>query len=41
MSEMQNEEHGRPDCPKMFEIKIDRMNYKVSEAVLTGAQLRQ
>ncbi|MEI9424193.1 multiubiquitin domain-containing protein [Mesorhizobium sp. Cs1299R1N1] len=25
----------------MFEIKIDRMNYKVSESVLTGAQLRQ
>jgi hypothetical protein len=39
MSEIQNDEHGRPDRPKMFEIKIDRMNYKVS--VLTGAQLRQ
>ncbi|WP_167480899.1 multiubiquitin domain-containing protein [Mesorhizobium waimense] len=41
MSEILNDEHGRPDRPKMFEIKIDRMNYKVPEAVLTGAQLRQ
>lgn len=41
MSEMQNDEHGRPDLSKTFEIKIDRMNYKISEAALTGAQLRQ
>lgn len=36
-----DEKHGRPDRPKMFEIKIDRMNYKVREPVLTGAQLRR
>lgn len=41
MSDIQNDEHGRLDRPKMFEIKIDRMSYKVSEAVLTGTQLRQ
>lgn len=37
MSEAHKDEHGRP---KMFEIKIDRTSYKVSEPVLTGAQLR-
>jgi Multiubiquitin len=31
---------GRPDRPKTFEIKIDRTGYKVSERMLTGAQLR-
>ncbi len=40
MSEVHNDEHGRPNHPKMFEIKIDRTNYKVVEPVLTGAQLR-
>jgi len=29
-----------PDRPKTFEIKIDRTTYKVTEPVLTGAQLR-
>lgn len=41
MSEMHDGERGRPDHPKEFEIKIDRMTYKVSEPVMTGAQLRR
>ena len=32
---------GRSDRPKAFEIKIDRMTYKVSGSVLTGEQLRR
>lgn len=32
--------NGQPHGPKEFEIKIDRTGYKVSEPVLTGAQLR-
>ena len=32
---------GHPVHPKEFEIKIDRTTYKVQQAVLTGAQLRQ
>ena len=36
-----DDDKGRPDRPKNFEIKIDRVTYKVSEPVLTGAQLRR
>ena len=36
-----DEGRGRPDRPKTFEIKIDRTTYKVSDRVLTGAQLRR
>lgn len=35
-----DDEKGRPEHPTTFEIKIDRTTYKVSEPVLTGAQLR-
>lgn len=35
------EEHGRPDRPKAFEIRIDRTTYKISDPELTGAQLRR
>jgi hypothetical protein len=35
-----DDDKERPDRPKTFEIKIDRTTYKVSEPVLTGAQLR-
>lgn len=31
----------KPNDDKTFEIKIDRAEYKVREAVLTGAQLRK
>lgn len=36
-----NDDKGRPDGPKQFEIKIDRTSYKVNENFLTGAQLRR
>ncbi|MCB1467508.1 MAG: multiubiquitin domain-containing protein [Rhizobiaceae bacterium] len=36
-----NEDHGRPDRPRTFEIKIDRAVYKVSEPALTGTELRR
>ncbi|WP_172626764.1 multiubiquitin domain-containing protein [Bradyrhizobium ivorense] len=36
-----SDDKGQPDRPKTFEIKIDRTTYKVSEPVLTGAQLRR
>ena len=32
---------GEPGRPKVFEIKIDRTNFKVREMILTGAQLRR
>jgi hypothetical protein len=35
-----DDDKGRLDRTKTFEIKIDRTGYKVSEKVLTGAQLR-
>lgn len=42
MSEKHHDDDiGRPDRPKAFEIKIDRTTYKVSEPVLTGEQLRR
>ena len=42
MSDSQDtEKHGQPDRPKAFEIKIDRMTYRVNKLVLTGAELRQ
>ncbi|MGY3488156.1 hypothetical protein ACVW1C_006039 [Bradyrhizobium sp. USDA 4011] len=36
-----NDDKERPDRSKTFEIKIDRTTHKVSEPVLTGAQLRR
>lgn len=36
-----DDDKGRPDRPKQFEIKIDRASYKVNENFLTGAQLRR
>lgn len=36
-----NDDHGGPNRPKAFEIKIDRTAYKVEQAVLTGTQLRE
>lgn len=36
-----DKQHEHPDRPEKFEIKIDRTNYKVSEPVLTGADLRR
>jgi hypothetical protein len=41
MNDKHDDEKGRPDRPKTFEIKIDRTTYKVLEPVLTGAQLRR
>lgn len=32
---------GRPEHPREFEIKIDRTTYKVTQLVLTGAELRR
>lgn len=41
MNDKHDDDKGQPDHhPKTFEIKIDRTNFKVSEPVLTGAQLR-
>lgn len=37
MSEEAASEHGKP---KAFHIKIDRVEFRVEEAELTGAQLR-
>ncbi|HEV2603444.1 MAG TPA: hypothetical protein VGU24_07285 [Microvirga sp.] len=39
--EKELEERGRPDRPKAFQIKIDRMTYTVEEPVLGGAELRR
>ena len=38
-----NDDDGNRDgpVPKVFEIKIDRMTYKVAQAVLTGGELRR
>ena len=36
-----DDDKGRPDRPKQFEIKIDRASYRVNENFLTGAQLRR
>ena len=36
-----DEDRGRPDGQKTFEIKIDRTAYKVHQPVLTGAELRR
>jgi hypothetical protein len=36
-----SDERDQSDRPKTFEIKIDRITYKVREPVLTGAQLRR
>lgn len=33
--------HPGPDKDKKFVIKIDRTEYKVSQEILTGAELRQ
>ena len=33
--------HPGPDKDKKFVIKIDRTEYKVSQELLTGAELRQ
>jgi Multiubiquitin len=42
MSELHDVDgRGRPDHPKTFEIKIDRMGYKVQASSLTGAELRR
>lgn len=42
MSDMHDDDEKKGgDRPKTFEIKIDRMTYKVHEPVLTGAQLRR
>jgi hypothetical protein len=34
-------DHGGPEKPKSFEIKIDRTNYKVHQEVMTGVELRR
>ena len=36
-----DEDRGKPDLPRAFEIKIDRTAYKVRQPVLTGAELRR
>ncbi len=36
-----NHDHGHPNHPQVFEIRIDRTTYKVQQSVMTGAQLRK